>query len=69
MNFSLEIEFYKKRADRRFLFNDQQQRNATGLTMEEFEELASYLEPFSSYFVKVTVKEAVNLLMVYVRLV
>ena len=67
MNFSLEIEFYKKRADRKFIFNDQQQRNATGLTSQEFEELVSYLEPFSSYFVKVSVKEAVNLLFIYVR--
>ena len=54
--------------DRKFLFNDDQQRNATGLTTEEFNYLSSYIEPYKSYFVKVSPAEALNLLLVYIRL-
>ena len=65
--FSTEVEFYKKRLDRKFLFTDQQQRNATGLTTEEFDELGDHIDQFHGYFVKVSPREALNLLLVYIR--
>ena len=67
--FSTEIEFYKARADKKFLYDDTDQRIATGLSTEEFEYLLTYLERFRHHFVKVTTAEALNLLMTYIRFV
>ena len=64
---SLEIKFYKERADRKIYFEDRYQRINTGLSLEEFEYLALYLEPFASRFKKFDHKEVLNLLLLMIR--
>ena len=64
---SAEIAFYKKRADKKFYLNERQQRNSTGLSPQEFEAIAKYLEPFASRFVEFDYKECLNLFMTHVR--
>ena len=63
----MEIKFYKERSDRKIYFEDRYQRVNTGLSLEEFEYLASYLEPFASRFIRFDYKEILNLLLLMIR--
>lgn len=64
---SLEISFYKERADRKFLYDDRTQRTATGLSPKEFDYLASYIKPFESRFRTFDYRESLNLLLTVIR--
>lgn len=64
---SLEIKFYKERADQRLHFDDRIQRVCTGLSSEEFEYLAEYIQPFESRFIAFDYKEVLNLLLLMIR--
>ena len=64
---ALEVNFWKKRGDRKFLMTDNQQRDSTGLSSTEFEDLAGYLEPFASRFRIFDYKESLNILLIHIR--
>ena len=64
---SLEIKFYKEQADRKLYFDDRLQRVCTGLSADEFEYLAQYIQPFQSRFISFDYKEVLNLLLLMIR--
>ena len=64
---SLEIKFYKEQANRKLYFDDRIQRVCTGLSSEEFDYLAEYLEPFQNRFKSFDYKEVLNLLLLMIR--
>ena len=64
---SLEIKFWKERSDKKFLYNDEDQRRCTGLSKEEFDHVATFVKPFERHFHTFDYQESLNLLLTCIR--
>ena len=61
-------QFYEARNDKKLYFTDKDQKIATGLSSAEFEDMASYLLPYKGQFRKFDYREALNILLIHIRI-
>lgn len=61
-------QFYKQREDKRLYFTDTEQKIVTGLSKDEFEDMASYLEPYDGQYRRFDYKESLNILLMHIRI-
>ena len=53
--------------DKKLYFTDAEQKISSGLSAEEFDDMASYLEPFKGQFQRFDYMESLNILLMHIR--